>query len=242
MNEVLKTDMGATRDTNQDTLAIETNSNGDKIYILCDGMGGYNGGEIASLECSRLISQEFKKSKFSDVTSIKDWLFNAIKKSNKKINDLANKNSELEKMGTTIVCLVITKEYKVYASVGDSRIYSYNHKEFNQLSEDQTFANALLKAGYISEKEAEIHPKKSLLLSAIGSSDDDLDIQIDEILDNNNYLLCSDGLYNMVDNKEIHKIISSNLDLEKKAQTLIDKANSNGGKDNVSVILVEGSL
>lgn len=242
MNEALITDIGTTRETNQDTLAIETNLAGDKIYILCDGMGGYKGGEIASLECSRFMAEDFKKSEFSDVDSIKEWLFNTIKNANKKINEISKKNSELEKMGTTIVCLVVTKSYKVYASVGDSRIYSYNHKEMIQLSEDQTFANALLKAGYINEKEAEIHPKKSLLLSAIGSSEEELDIQINEIIDNNNYLLCSDGLYNMVENKEIHKIINSNLDIEKRAQSLIDKANSNGGKDNISVILVEGSL
>ena len=194
MNEALITDIGSTRETNQDTLAIETNLVGDKIYILCDGMGGYKGGEIASLECSRFMAEDFKRSEFSSVDSIKEWLFNAIKNANKKINEISKKNSELEKMGTTIVCLVVTKNYKVYASVGDSRIYSYNHKEITQLSEDQTFANALLKAGYINEKEAEIHPKKGVLLSAIGSSDDELDIQINEIIDNNNYLLCSDGL------------------------------------------------
>lgn len=241
MNNALKTDIGLNRDTNQDLIDVVHNQYNDTIYILCDGMGGYKGGEIAASECSKIIKKEFEKAKFKDVLSIKEWLYIVIKKANKAINAIAKKNAELEKMGTTIVCLVISGNHKVYASVGDSRIYSYNHKNLTQLSEDQTFAQALLKAGYINQKEADIHPKKNLLLCAIGSNEDDLDIQIKET-NEENYLLCSDGLYNMIDHKELHKIITNNEELDKKAQTLIDVANQNGGKDNISVILVEGCL
>ena len=109
------------------------------------------------------------------------------------------------------------------------------------MSVDQTFAQALLNAGYISEKEALIHPKKNLLLCAIGSSEDDLDIQINQT-NETNYLLCSDGLYNMVNHKEMFKILNTDDELEIKAQNLINLANSNGGKDNISVILVEDCL
>lgn len=241
MNDALKTDTGFTRENNQDTLATAVNKEGDKLYILCDGMGGYKGGEVASFECSKLIKNAFKNSKFSDVEEIKLWLYEIIIKANERINDLANKDSELSKMGTTVLCLVVSKIANVYASVGDSRIYSYTHKDFTQLSEDQTFAVALLKAGYISKKEALIHPKKNILLSAIGSNSEDVDVQIAQTFANN-YLLCSDGLYTMVADKEIHKILNSDNNIEQKAQLLIDSANSNGGKDNVSVILVEGLL
>jgi protein phosphatase len=143
-------------------------------------------------------------------------------------------------MGTTFVGLLLADDFKLYASVGDSRIYGYNHKEFTQLSYDQTFTNALLQAGYINEKEAEIHPKKNMLLCAIGSSDEsELDVQIKEINGEYNFLICSDGLYNMVDDKEICKIVSSSEVTSTKAMELIDLANINGGRDNISVILVE---
>lgn len=241
MNDALISDIGSTRDTNQDVLDSIVNENGDKIYVLCDGMGGYKGGEVAALECVKLLKEQFKLTFFKTPSDVEKWLYETILKANNKVNELAKENKELDKMGTTIVCLVVCKEFKVYASVGDSRIYSYNHKELTQLSVDQTFAQALLKAGYISEKEAKIHPKKSLLLCAIGSNEEDLDIQIKET-NETNYLLCSDGLYNMVDNKEILKIINSNDNIDTRAQNLINLANSNGGNDNVSVILVEDCL
>lgn len=242
MIDVLKTDKGTSRENNQDALDCVTNANEDKIYILCDGMGGYKGGEIAASESVKFIKNRFKKNSFTNIDECKKWLYESIMAVNKKIRTMSQKDVELSKMGTTLVCLVITKEFKVYASVGDSRIYAYNHKELLQLSEDQTFANALLKAGYISEKEALIHPKKNLLLCAIGSSDEDLDIQIKEITGKYNYLMCSDGLYNMVEHKDILKVINSNELITNRADTLINLANNNGGKDNVSVILVEECL
>ena len=239
MSEALKTDKGTTRESNQDYVASSKNENGDAIYILCDGMGGYKGGEIASLECAKYIKRCFSTCCFDDADSGKQWLYETIVKANERVRNLASKNDEISNMGTTLACLVVTKKFKLYASVGDSRIYAYNHKELIQISEDQTFANALLKAGYINEKEAQIHPKKNLLLCAIGSVDDDLDIQIDELSGKYNYLLCSDGLYNMVEKKDILKILNSNTTLDTKAEQLVNLANSNGGKDNVSVILVE---
>lgn len=242
MNDVLKTDIGINREINQDYLDKAFNSQGDLIYVLCDGMGGYKGGEVAAFECSKYITTKFEQSSFIDINEAKDWLYYTILEANEKILQLSQTNVEYNKMGTTVICLIISEKFNVYASVGDSRIYTYNNKELNQLSEDQTFTNALLKAGYISEKEAKIHPKRNILISAIGSHPDDLDIQIKEIEGNNNYLLCSDGLYTMIDKKGILKILNIDSDLKSKADKLIDLANENGGKDNVSVILVEEHL
>lgn len=242
MIEALKTDKGTTRENNQDYIDYIVNEKGDRLYILCDGMGGYKGGEVASFACSQFIKEKFIEKDISSITDAKEWLYSVIMLANKKIRDMAKENIELNMMGTTVLCLLISKDYKIFANVGDSRIYAYNHKELLKLSEDQTFANALLKAGYINEKEAEIHPKKNLLLSAIGSSDEDLDIQIKEINGKYNYLLCSDGLYNMVDSKEILKIINNNQNINDKVNILVEAAIVHGGKDNISVILVEESL
>ncbi len=239
MSEALKTDKG-NREENQDSIAVETRVDGTRLYILCDGMGGHKGGAIASMECVKYMRGEFRKSKFTTLEDAKNWIYEAIVNANNKINELAKKDLSLEGMGTTFVGLMIANDYKLYASVGDSRIYGYNHKEFTQFSYDQTFTNALLKAGYINEKEAEIHPKKNMLLCAVGSTDpSELDVQVKEIEGEYNFLVCSDGLYNMIDDKEICKIVSSPGTTSNKAMELIDLANINGGKDNISVILVE---
>jgi protein phosphatase len=239
VSEALKTDKG-NREENQDSIAVETRVDGTRLYILCDGMGGHKGGAIASMECVKYMRGEFRKSKFTTLEDAKNWIYEAIVNANNKINELAKKDLSLEGMGTTFVGLMIANDYKLYASVGDSRIYGYNHKEFTQFSYDQTFTNALLKAGYINEKEAEIHPKKNMLLCAVGSTDpSELDVQVKEIEGEYNFLVCSDGLYNMIDDKEICKIVSSPGTTSNKAMELIDLANINGGKDNISVILVE---
>lgn len=239
MNEALKTDIG-NREENQDSIAVETRLDGYRLYILCDGMGGYKGGSLASNECVKYVRGQFRKSKFTTVDAAKNWIYETILHANSKINDIARKDITYEGMGTTFVGLLIAKDFKLYASVGDSRIYAYNHKDFLQLSDDQTFTNALLKAGYINEKEAEIHPKKNMLLCAVGSSDpSELDVQIKEINGDYNFLMCSDGLYNMVDDKEICKILNNGESTSNKAMELIDLANINGGRDNISVILVE---
>jgi protein phosphatase len=239
VSEALKTDKG-NRDENQDSVAVENRLDGMRLYILCDGMGGYKGGAFASSECVKYIRGEFRKSKFTTLDDAKNWIYETIFGANRKINDIAKKDLSYEGMGTTFVGLLLADDFKLYASVGDSRIYGYNHKEFTQLSYDQTFTNALLQAGYINEKEAEIHPKKNMLLCAIGSSDEsELDVQIKEINGEYNFLICSDGLYNMVDDKEICKIVSSSEVTSTKAMELIDLANINGGRDNISVILVE---
>lgn len=239
MNEALKTDKG-NREDNQDAIAVETRVDGSKLYILCDGMGGYKGGSIASNECVKYLRGEFRKSKFTTLEDAKNWIYDAVCKANLKISQIASSDISYEGMGTTFVGLLITNDFKLYASVGDSRIYGYNFKEFTQLSDDQTFTNALLKAGYINEKEAEIHPKKNMLLCAVGSTDpSELDVQINHIEGDYNFLICSDGLYNMVDDKEICKILNNGESTSNKAMELIDLANINGGRDNISVILVE---
>ena len=161
MSEALISDIGLLRDKNQDYITKAINTNNDILYILCDGMGGYKGGEVASCKSASILKKYFEKTSFVDANEAKEWLTNTIEQVNAEIKDLATHNSELSKMGTTLICLLITKDYKMFASVGDSRLYSYSKKELKQISEDQTFVNALLKAGYIDKKEAEIHPNKA---------------------------------------------------------------------------------
>ena len=242
MIAALKSDKGNSRETNQDYLTYANNKKEQTIYILCDGMGGYKGGEVASFECANIIKNEFEQTSFNDVNEAKEWIYKVIIYANNHIRELAKTKMHYENMGTTLVAFIVAGDFRLFANVGDSRIYAYNRKEFNQLSDDQTFANALYKAGYISEKEAINHPKRSLLISAIGSNEEDIEVQIEEVKPHYNYLLCSDGLYNMVNSKDIHKILNDEARIDIRANRLIDVANNNGGKDNISVILVEESL
>ena len=243
MNSFLMTDKGLARNSNQDDVLGVVKENGDSLYVLCDGMGGHMGGAIACKKCINIFKKEFSKSKYSNVEEAKEWLYTMILKANKEIITSGDKDISLKGMGTTVVCLLICKDFKVYASVGDSRLYSYNKKHLTQISEDQTFAAALYKAGYINKKEAKNHPRRSMLLCAVGSApNDSLDVQVKEVTGNDNYLICSDGLYNMVEDNKIKKILDEDISLKEKADKLIDEANDNGGFDNISVILLEESI
>ena len=243
MNSYLMTDKGLARNSNQDDVLGIIKSDGDALYVLCDGMGGHMGGAIACKKCINIFKKEFNKSKYSSSTEAKEWLYKMILKANREIIAAGNKDVSLKGMGTTVVCLLISKDFKVYASVGDSRLYSYNKKHLTQLSEDQTFAAALYKAGYINKKEAKNHPRRSMLLCAVGSAPNSaLDVQVKDIEGNDNYLICSDGLYNMVEETRIKKILDEDVTLKEKVDKLIEEANDNGGFDNISVILLEGNV
>ena len=240
MNSYLMTDKGLARNSNQDDVLGVTKEDGDSLYVLCDGMGGHMGGATACKKCINIFKKEFNKSHYKNLEEAKKWLYDMILKANQEIINASNKDVSLKGMGTTVVCFLISKEFKVYASVGDSRLYSYNKKQLIQISEDQTFAAALYKAGYINKKEAKNHPRRSMLLCAVGSAPGEtLDVQIKEVTGENNYLICSDGLYNMVEDNDIKKILDEDISLKEKGDKLIDEANDNGGFDNISVILLE---
>ncbi len=243
MNSYLITDKGLVRSANQDDVLNVVKENGDSLFVLCDGMGGHAGGAVACQKCITQFKNGFKKSNYTNIEEAKEWIYKTILKANKDIISTGNKDVSLKGMGTTIVCLLITESYKLCASVGDSRLYSYNKKNLTQISEDQTFAAALFKAGYINEKEVKTHPRRGMLLCAIGTSpNNSLDVQIKEVKGKDNYLLCSDGLYNMVEDREIKKILDENIPVKEKVDKLINEANDNGGFDNVSVILLEASV
>ncbi len=243
MNKYYKSDIGKQRDVNQDGVLYLTKDN--YIFaLLCDGMGGINGGGLASKTCLEVAKKEFEKEfDFQDIEDIKKWLYKLILKANKKIKKLASFDDSLYGMGTTFLAVLISGENKVFASVGDSRLYLLNQKELKQLSEDQTFVAALLRAGYISERQAKVHPRRSMLLSVVGGgSDEEMDIQINTIEEKGTLLLCSDGLYNMVKDSQIMAILKEEIPLTARGDKLMNAANEAGGFDNVSVILLENKI
>ena len=235
-----KTDIGKVRLTNEDQALAMINARGNVLLLVCDGMGGQNKGDYASTLAKSTISEAFgKKARFWNRYDAYRWVLKTIRKANREINEKAAANRIYEGMGTTLTLVLIVKDYMVLAQVGDSRCYSYRLREFNQISEDQTYVAYLYRTGQISKEEMKTHPKRHVLMNALGYYPSlELDIKVmpyrQEIL-----LLCSDGLYNNVNDSDIASIIKGNDSVDLKVNELISLANANGGSDNIAVVIWE---
>ena len=229
-------DIGKKRIINEDYHSYTSTELGE-LFIVCDGMGGHNAGEVASKLATETIIA-FVKS--STEKNIKKLLVSAIQQANKHVYT-ASQNEEHKGMGTTLVCVFIQDNLCFYAHVGDSRIYSLVDSKLSPLTEDHSYVNQLLKAGIINEQEAKIHPKKNVITNAIGIRET-VEVSISEHpikLTNNQYLLlCTDGLSNLVHEETISKIIHSNQTLKEKTVELVHEANQAGGNDNITTLLI----
>ncbi len=239
-NYCYRTDIGKVRSTNEDETRIVINSSGNVLLIVADGMGGHNKGDYASFETVRIISEAFKDKKgFLTAHSAANWLKNISKLANSTIYNLQDQDVIYKGMGTTLSMALIFKNKLITLNCGDSRIYSKKSHKLEQLSEDQTYVNFLVKSGQISQEEALIHPERHVLTNAVGIFPS-LSADI-KIIDYNNetLLLCTDGLYNNIRDKDILNILEMNIATSEKVQSLISLANFNGGTDNISVALWE---
>ena len=230
-------DIGKIRIKNEDQAAILTNSNGDTLMIVADGMGGHNKGDYASKLAIDLISEEFKKRKkgFISIFVAKLWLQYIVSKANKLVFNTSEKSIQYKGMGTTLVVVLIRKNNIVVLNVGDSRAYLYHNDKLERLSEDQSYVDYLKRSGQISESEAEKRKDKNVLLNALGiypsiSFNSRLLSYIDSPL-----LLCSDGLFNNLKEKDIVDIIKKKMSAKDTVRELINSANKNGGSDNIAV-------
>ncbi|VFB16230.1 Serine/threonine phosphatase stp [Urinicoccus massiliensis] len=223
------TNVGKVRKNNEDAFKI---SNKDKIYLLADGMGGHLGGEFAS----SMAVQELEKLlvDVKDKAEIKE----AIEEVNRKIYQKSLEDENLSGMGTTLSLIKILDDHLYFANIGDSRIYCLKGKDLIQLTIDDSYVNYLLEVGAITSDQAKDHPKKNVLLKALGTTED-IEVFIQEVQweEDDLYLLCSDGLTNMLEEEEIQEIISSN-EAEKAVDLLINQALDRGGKDNITVIVL----
>ena len=236
-----RTDIGKVRLNNEDQAMALTNASGNVLLIVCDGMGGQNKGDLASSLALHTIVTMFKSRKgFINAYTAKLWVNKAIREANRSIFEQSQSNANYRGMGTTLTLLLIIKDIAIMGHVGDSRCYFLkNHHDLVQMSEDQTYVGYLLRTGQISEEEALVHPKRHVLMNALGvypSASVDLKSfpYLDEVV-----LLCSDGLYNNVPNEDICAILKGNDTTEQKANELIAIANKNGGSDNIAVVLWE---
>ena len=229
MAKVFKaTHVGKVRNNNEDSLTVIE----PETFVVADGMGGAHAGEVASrmlIEIVRIVLE--------NVQSLRDekLLARAIIVANAKIFETAQKNEEYRGMGTTATILSLGEGTAYFAHVGDSRLYLFRNDELKQITEDHSYVESLVRNGEITEAQARIHPMKNVLLQAVGAVEDVfVDAANFPVQSGDKFLLCTDGLTNMIDDEEIAKILRTASD---PAEALIDAALKAGGKDNVTVIV-----
>ncbi len=230
MNYTIISEKGRVREKNEDDYLIRTEEN-LKIFAVADGMGGHEAGDVASaLAVETINNYQF------DTSNLANEIKNVIELANKKIFEESKKVNK--KMGTTITLAIIEDNIVKIGHVGDSRAYIYDNKELKQVTKDHSYVKELVKKGVISELESENHPQKNLLLRALGSEDEvEIDLIEIEISKDDLFLLCSDGLTNMVIKEEIMKILEIETGLNAMANQLVETANKNGGHDNITVLI-----
>ncbi len=241
MRVFAKTDIGKARDMNEDYLYIAPKNEELKLFILADGMGGYNGGEIASklatISVKNYIETNFNKIEH-DKESILKLIGNAMEFANMVVYEKAKEVAELENMGTTLEVCLIYNNRAFIGHIGDSRIYRIRKTFMRKITEDHSYVQTLVHDGTITKEEAETHPKKNMLIKAVGCTPFvEPDITVKGFLKDDILIICSDGLTNMVTENEIYEQVTKNL--SNSCNNLVNKANELGGYDNITVIVIK---
>lgn len=234
-------DKGMVREMNQDCYYISHQDSKYNLYILADGMGGYNGGEVASKlavdSVKKYIEENIDKIELNKET-LPELIQNSMEYANTVVHKKSKTDINLSEMGTTLeVCLIYNN--KVYIGhIGDSRVYRIRKNIIRKLTTDHSYVEKLVKDGTITREEACHHPKKNMLVKALGCEDFiEPDVLLKGFLKGDILLICSDGLTNLLSDKEIYETITNNLD--NAAKILIQRANIKGGYDNITAVVIE---
>lgn len=230
------TDPGKVRDHNEDSVTVIKNSSGEVLLAVADGMGGHRGGEIASSIAISHIGKRFMEiSSLGNKEDAINWIKDVVSEANVQIYKYTNENPESAGMGTTLVLAVLTKQFLLFGNIGDSSGYVFKNERIHKITTDHTLVNLLVKSGELTEEEAKDHPRKNVLMRALGATTKvEMDI-FDVERDVDGVMLCSDGLTNMLDDEQISKVLCENTSVEEKLTKLIIKSNNRGGTDNISV-------
>ncbi|MDD5865161.1 MAG: Stp1/IreP family PP2C-type Ser/Thr phosphatase [bacterium] len=235
------TDAGRVRSHNEDSVTILKNKSNEYLLMVADGMGGHRKGEVASA-----IAITHLGKRFMDIASIGtkldavNWLNDNVNEINKNILDYANEHEDSVGMGSTLVVAIQTKDYLIFGNIGDSSGYVMKNHKIHKVTKDHTLVNLLVEAGNLTEEEAKYHPKKNVLMRALGATEK-IEIDIFDVdMNNEGILLCSDGLTTMLADDQIEKVLNDDeLTAEEKVTKLIQKCNARGGFDNISIAYLE---
>ena len=236
MKSFYLTDAGMVRSHNEDSVIIVKNEEGSYLMAIADGMGGHSAGEVASSIAIGYLGKHFKET-FRDMSKVDavNWIRDAVDEVNTLIFQHEKTHPESKGMGTTLVMSILTKDYLLFGNVGDSSGFVMKDDKLHKVTYDHTLVNLLVSAGELTREEASVHPKKNVLMKALGAAQNvDVDI-FDCDMDITEILLSSDGLTGMLDREGIEKVLLTEGTVEDKVLKLIQKANNRGGTDNISV-------
>ncbi|MCK4763205.1 MAG: Stp1/IreP family PP2C-type Ser/Thr phosphatase [Candidatus Aminicenantes bacterium] len=235
-----QTDKGRVRKANEDFLAYEKISENEYLFIVADGMGGHQAGDVASKLGTQAFVSAYKSLRGNDDT-ISETMQQSIKEANTTI--LAKASADLSKkgMGTTFSAMVISDMKAHIVHVGDSRIYLIRDNRIHKITTDHTFVEKMMEEGRLSEEEARNHPQKNILYMSLGARESFAPVLIEdyEVREGDLFILCSDGLNNMVSDEQILEFSFKHPSPTEMVAALIDQANEQGGTDNITVQAIE---
>jgi len=240
MTGVGKSDIGKIRKCNEDFIFVKNSPIGclQNLYVVADGMGGHKSGEVASSSAVKFFCEFIENS--ANRSEILDTLVEGVGYANKKVKEMSETDNSYTNMGTTFLAASIY-DGKIYiVHVGDSRLYIVRNNEIKQITTDHTYVMDMVRLGSITKEQAKIHPDRNIITRALGI-DENLSIDgiFNKLYHNDIVVMCSDGLYEMIDDDGILNVAEdSSLNLEEKAEKMIQRANFLGGRDNVSVVLI----
>lgn len=209
MKSFYLTDTGRVRTHNEDSVTILKNANNEYLMIVCDGMGGHRKGEVASSMAITALGSRFNKiSSIGSKLDAVNWLNDTVNEINKNILEYASNNPDSMGMGTTIVVALLTHDYLIFGNIGDSSGFVMKNGQLHKVTKDHTLVNLLVQAGNLTEEEAKYHPKRNVLMKALGAANT-VELDIFDVVDMtfDSILLCSDGLTNMLTKEQIEKVL-----------------------------------
>ena len=236
-----KSDKGNVRETNEDYFYISNSLDQIQLFLLADGMGGYNGGEIAS-QLAIQTAKNYIENNFKDIEKDRDSIIQLLGSSmeyaNMVVYEKAKENPELQGMGTTLeICLIYNNKAYI-GHVGDSRIYRVRKQFIRKLTQDHSYVQKLVKEGTITKEQAEHHPQKNMLMKALGcNAFVEPDVMVKGFLKDDILVMNSDGLTNLVDQQTIYEMASKNI--EQATKDLVQLAKDRGGYDNITVVIIK---
>ena len=239
MKAFSRTDVGVKRQVNQDYVFCSEEGVGNlpNLFIVADGMGGHNAGDYASSFATNFVVEEIRS---SDEKNPIKLIRSAIEKANEKLLEDASSHPDKDGMGTTFVAATVMEDGYLYvANVGDSRLYLVS-EGLTQITRDHSLVEEMVRAGKLDKEAARLHPDKNIITRAVGAV---RNLKVDffdmKLKSGDRFLMCTDGLSNMVSEAGINEVLDEDRSIEATVNALVDKANECGGKDNIAVILVD---
>jgi serine/threonine protein phosphatase PrpC len=234
-----RTDVGMIRSGNEDNFAV--NANGDRgLFVVADGMGGHAAGEVASEMAVQIIELELSTIKDLDKSESSERVMEALRKANRNIHDRTITEVDKQGMGTTASVLIVANNRYLIGQVGDSRVYLLRDGSLRQLTKDHSYVQEQVDAGFLTPEQARYHPYSNVITRCVGASPDvQPDVYQGEVKVGDVFLVASDGLTGMVDDRRLQMLLMSRAEPERKVHALISEANGRGGLDNITAIVIQ---